>query len=258
MSANWSQLVRFVVAGLCVISLSRGATVRGDDPPANPPAQKKEEPQPRDAKSAPGKKLLKLTADEETQALGFARSQHPELADLLEGLKKNDPKEYAKALLDLHRAQVRIGRLADKNPERFSLELSLWKTESRIRLLAAQLAMEGDETSEAGLKALLAERRELKVQLAQLDRTKALKNVADLDRQLETLQANPAEQDEKELNKLKQSVAKQQKVVVKSKKKKAKDAAAPEGTPSPEPKAKKASKKEASKPGIKTDASKID
>lgn len=256
MPSTWSQLVRFAWATICVASLSFRGAARGDDPPANPPTEKKEEPKP--AKSAPAKKLQKLTDDEETQAINFARSQHPELADLLAGLKKNAPKEYANALLDLHRAQVRIGRLADKNPERFTLELALWKTESRIRVLAGQLAMGGDEATEAGVKALLAERRSLKVQLVQLDRTKASKQVAELDRQLETLQTNPAEQDEQELNKLKQSVTKQQKVVAKPKKKKGKEAATPEGTSSPEPKAKKANKKEAAKPEVKTEPAKSD
>lgn len=220
MRAICSQLMRFAVAAACVAGLSFGAAARGDDPPANPP-EKQDDSQRHNADPAQAKKLLKLTVEQETQALYFARSQHPELADLLERLKKNDPKEYGRALLDVHRAQVRIGRLAEKDPQRFALELSLWQTDSRIRLLAAQLVMGGDETLEAGLKPLLAQRRELKLQLVQLDRTKAVQHLDELDRQLETLQANPAEQDEKELNKLKQSVAKRQKGTVKPKKKKA-------------------------------------
>lgn len=223
----------------CAAALSFPLAVRGDNPPKDSAAQKAE--QKTRSAEVPSKKLQKLSADEETSALEFARSQHPELAELLEQLKKNNPKEYGRALLDLHRAQDRIGRLADKNPERFALELALWRTESRIRLQAAQLAM-GDESQEAALKPLLAERRELKLQLLQLDREKAVQRVAELDRQVQGLQTNPEQQDDQELAKLKQAAAKQQKATAKPAKKKAKTAAAPETIPTKEQKSKKPGK----------------
>src|SRR5436305_1545128 len=80
-----------------------------------------------------------LTADEEQQALGFARSQHPELVPLLERLREDDPNEYRKALTDLYRAQQKLHRMADQNPERHSLSLALWNVQSRINLLTARM-----------------------------------------------------------------------------------------------------------------------
>src|SRR5690349_1300294 len=59
-----------------------------------------------------------LTPDQQEQALAFARTQHPELADLLETLKERNPKQYGKALQDLLRAQQRLHRMADQNPVR--------------------------------------------------------------------------------------------------------------------------------------------
>jgi hypothetical protein len=152
-----------------------------------------------------------LTKDEEQQALGFARSQHPELADLLEKLKEGNPKEYGKALQDLHRAQQKLYRLADQNPERYALELGLWKVESRIRLLMAQMVMEGDGAQDDNLKSLLGERRTLKIELLQLDHGRAVERLTNLDRQLEQLLRDPEGDTEKELSKLKQSAGNQAK-----------------------------------------------
>ncbi len=168
------------------------------------------------------KKIQKLTAEQEEQALGFARSQHPELAELLERLKKNDRKEYARAMLDLHRARNRVERFAEKQPERFALELALWKVDSRIRLLAAQMVISRDEGVDAELKPLLAERRHLKLQLVQLERAKLVERSAQLDRQLAELQTDPESRDEQELAKLKENVVKRQKAPVKPSRKKAK------------------------------------
>lgn len=152
-----------------------------------------------------------LTGEQQTQALGFARSQHPELADLLEKLRDNDPKEYGRALQDLFKAQQRLFRLADKAPQRYALELNLWKVESRIRLVMAQMVMGEDATQDETLKSLISERRQLKIELLQLDRGQSAERLANLDRQLEQMQRDPQGDTEKELAKLKQNVGKQAK-----------------------------------------------
>jgi hypothetical protein len=152
---------------------------------------------------------LSLTAEEEQQALGFARSQHPELVPLLEKLREDSPNEYRKALTDLYRAEQKLHRMADQNPERYAIALGLWNVQSRINLLAARMIREADGAHDDALKSLLAERRHLRIELLQLDRTKAAERVANLDAQLIQLQQDPDGDVEKELSKLKQTAAHQ-------------------------------------------------
>src|SRR5262249_35179058 len=153
-----------------------------------------------------------LTAEQQQQALGFARTQHPELADLLEKLKEANPKEYRNALQELFRAEQKLHRMADQNPQRYALELRLWKVGSRIRLHMAQLVMEGEGAQDENLQALLSERRNLKIDLLQFDRAKAVERLTNLDRQLEQLQRDPEGDLAKELAKLKQTAGKQARV----------------------------------------------
>ena len=75
-----------------------------------------------------------ISPEREAAAILFARENHPELAALLDGLKKNAPREYQAALVDLDRAVERIGKLKDKSPDRHQVELAEWKITSRIRL----------------------------------------------------------------------------------------------------------------------------
>jgi len=150
-----------------------------------------------------------LTAEEEQQALGFARSQHPELLPLLEKLQEDNPNEFRKALTDLHRAGQKLHRMADQNPERYALSLALWNVQSRINLLAARMVREVEGTHDETLKPLLAERRRLRIELLQFDRTRAAERVANLDVQLNQLQQDPDGDIEKELSKLKQNAAHQ-------------------------------------------------
>jgi len=150
-----------------------------------------------------------LTADEEQQALGFSRSQHPELVPLLERLREDDPNEYRQALSDLYRARQKLHRMADQNPERHSLALALWNVQSRINLLTARMVREADGAHDDTLKSLLTERRRLRVELLQFDRTRAAERVANLDAQLNQLRQDPDGDVEKELSKLKQTAAHQ-------------------------------------------------
>lgn len=152
-----------------------------------------------------------LTVEEEEQALGFARSQHPELVPLLEKLKEDNPHEYRKALTDLYRAQQKLHRMADQNPERYALALRQWNVQSRINLLAARMIREADETRDETLKSLLAERRQLRIEMLQFDRTKLAERLASLDAQLTQLQQDPDGDIDKELSRLKQSAANQAK-----------------------------------------------
>lgn len=103
----------------------------------------------------------------ESTALEFAREHHPELAALLKRLKAGSPQGYEEAIRDLSRVNERLARMRGRAPERYELELELWKLDSRIRLLAARLAMNDDPELRDQLQTLI--RKKLDVRKASLE-----------------------------------------------------------------------------------------
>ena len=128
-----------------------------------------------------------ITPEREAAALAFARDNHPELASLLDGLKRNAFKEYQAALVDLDRAVERLGKLKERSPDRHEFELAEWKITSRIRLLAARLTMSADPTVEAELRVALRERLELRLSAQRTERDRLQTRVTKLDQQIEEM-----------------------------------------------------------------------
>jgi hypothetical protein len=78
--------------------------------------------------------------ENETEVLAFVRENHAELADVLGVLKSKDPVEFHKAIAELGQVSRNLAAMKIRNPKRFEVELDVWKTRSRVELLAAQLA----------------------------------------------------------------------------------------------------------------------
>lgn len=144
-----------------------------------------------------------LSAKAEAAALEFARTHHAELASLLEQLKTNAPSEYRSAMIELDKTRERLDRSREKTPERANLELAEWKVNSRIRLLAARMAMGGEPSLEADLKTALRERVELRSQLLIDERDRVRRRLEKLDETIAEQQRRAADQVEKEFAGLK-------------------------------------------------------
>lgn len=142
----------------------------------------------------------------EAAAISFAQENHAELASLLEGLKKNAPKEYQAALQDLDRAVEKLAKIKERSPERHEYELADWKMTSRIRLLAARLTMSSDPAGEAELRAALRERFEFRLAAQRADRDRMQARVTKLDQQIEEMSANADAIVEKQFSDLRKSL----------------------------------------------------
>jgi hypothetical protein len=116
------------------------ASVRSDD---RKPAEKAQ-PGPKGSETPARKAALPsppaITPENETEAIGFVREHHPELAKVLEVLKPMNPVEYRKAIAELWQVSRSLNDLKTRNPKRFEVALDVWKAKSRVELLAAQLA----------------------------------------------------------------------------------------------------------------------
>src|SRR5690606_27822486 len=81
-------------------------------------------------KSKPAAQSAEADVADEQAAIDFARRPHPELATLLRPMKSALPKDYQKAVRELERVSDRLTRMETRSPERYAIELDLWKAEA--------------------------------------------------------------------------------------------------------------------------------
>lgn len=176
-----------------------------DKPPVNDKAAIEKSGNDKAAKK-PAAVVLPISPERETAAIEFAQQNHPELVPILQGLKKNGRKEYQAALADLDRTADRLTKLKEKSPERYEFQLAEWKISSRIRLLAAKLAMGEDPSVESELRAALRERVELRLNAQRTERDKLQKRVEKLDQTIGELASKTDSQIETQLQELKSTM----------------------------------------------------
>ncbi len=148
---------------------------------------------------------------DEKAAFAFASTHHPELAEILQTLRKANKQQFQTAISELSRDRERVERLSERDSERAALVLQSWKVDSRIRLEMARFTMTQDSEREARIKELLKERVESRRQLLELDRRRAQLRLAKLDEQLAQQKDTSDKQLAAEWERLKKSVAGQAK-----------------------------------------------
>ena len=122
-----------------------------------------------------------LTAEQESAALAFVAEHHPELSALLRQLKGMDQVGHVRALRDLSKAQERLALLKTRAPDRYEVDLAIWKIDSRVRLIAAQSVKGMDDVAKAQIVSLLTERNQLKIAQLQAERDRLAQRIEKLD-----------------------------------------------------------------------------
>ncbi len=150
-------------------------------------------------KLPPNDKVLAINAQQEESAKTFVRDNHPELANLLNNLKESRPKEYQKAMRDLTRVSERLATMKANNAERYELELAVWKSESRIQLLAARLQMSESKDLREQLRQAIGERFDLKLAVLKFERDMYRDRAERADAQLQKLDQQRSDMVEKQL-----------------------------------------------------------
>lgn len=133
-------------------------------------------------------KSAQITPQREAAALDFVREHHPNLAGVVEHLKKSRPEEYDRAIRELVRTAERLAQWRNRDEQRYKLELQAWKVKSRVQLLVARLSMGRDSELEAELKKLLAEHFDIQLELARRNRAQMQERLDKLDEQIGRLE----------------------------------------------------------------------
>jgi len=141
--------------------------------------------------SKPARGRRPAMAEVDREAVGFARAHHPELADLLERMRKNNPRAYRAAIQDLSRDQGRLERLQERAPERYEFELQLWTMDSRIRLLAARAIRGNMEEARPQLQALMQERHDFRLKHLRAEKERMTNRMARVEATIAELEQHP-------------------------------------------------------------------
>jgi hypothetical protein len=147
-----------------------------------------------------------FTPEREAAALSFVKQHHPELQDLLSQLKSSNRPEYRRAINELFLASERLAASQERDPLKYELDLRAWKIESRIRLLAARLAMNDNDVLQGELKELLLEKVEVQLEQQLLERQRVASRLEKLDTSIERLRSQREVEAQKALTKVLQEV----------------------------------------------------
>ena len=152
-----------------------------------------EETSPESAEKAakPARGRRPAIAEIDREAVGFARAHHPELADLLERMRKNNPRAYRAAIQDLSRDRGRLERLHERAPERYEFELQLWTMDSRLRLLAARAIRGNAEEVRPQLQALMQERHDFRLKHLRAEKERMTNRMARVEATIAELEQHP-------------------------------------------------------------------
>lgn len=123
---------------------------------------------------------------EETEAsiLEFAKREEPGLFELLRFLKQKRTASYQQALRETGRTQQKLEVLKEKDPELYEIESQLWRTRSKLSLLAAQLSVKDDSQLEKQLASLVRDLESQELARVTLLRDRAAKQLEKLDAQV--------------------------------------------------------------------------
>jgi hypothetical protein len=166
---------RSIALSLVVLSLIGLASVTADEP-------------------ARGKKGSSSPAPESTMAareavvLPFVRTNHPELADLLEQLKAMRPVQYERAIAELWQTTRMLANFKKNDERRYQAALDLWKARSRAELLAAELVGAPNPERETQLRAALDNQIAAELRQQRLERELLAARLRKLDETIERLE----------------------------------------------------------------------
>ncbi len=176
-----------------------GQTVSASDPPATTVFA--DAPKAVD-KSAEKKLRTELSESDLTATMAFASENHPELARLLQHLRKSRSLEFQRAARELNQQIEVLEKLKEKNPARYEHQLQLWKDDSQIRVLVAKWSLSKDEAIEKQIRQLLMQRRDTKVAQLKAEQKRLSDQLEKVEKQLTTISDMPEAQIDREWEQL--------------------------------------------------------
>lgn len=188
-------LTLLILAFACCDSQTASAA----DPPAT--SVRADVPKPLE-KSADKKVRPEFSESDLVATMAFASEHHPELARLLEHLRKSRSNEFQRAARELNQQILVLEKIKEKNPARYEHQLQLWKEDSQIRVLVAKWSLSKGEDIEKQIRRLLQQRRDTKVAQLKAEQKRLAEQLQKVEKQLTTLSEMPDSQIDREWEQL--------------------------------------------------------
>ena len=157
-------------------------------------------------KSTQKSRPIAVTPERVAAVMTFVERNHPELADLLEHLKANQPREYEQAIRDLHRVTERLAQIQERDAVHYELEVALWTSQSKVQLLSAQLRMADSEEIRSQLRDALSHQMDARLAVLRHERQRSADRLAKMDREIARLETERQVLIEKQLQILSRTV----------------------------------------------------
>jgi len=154
-----------------------------------------------DGKTADKKSRADVSETDLTAAMGFASEHHPELAGLLEQLRKSRPHEFQRAVRELNQQIRTLEKLREGNPTRYAHQLELWKGDSQIRVLVAKWSRTQDDALEQEIRVLLQQRRDMKLAQLKVDQQRLTEQMQKVEKQIAAVSDSQLEREWEQLAK---------------------------------------------------------
>jgi hypothetical protein len=140
---------------------------------------------PRPTTAKPNKKSpMAVTPEREAAVRTFVERNHPELSGLLAHLKESQPREYERAVRELHRVTERLAGIQERDPLQYELELKLWTAQSEVQLLAARLKMGQTREIKDQLRQALGAQADAKVALLKHEKSRVADRLGKIERDI--------------------------------------------------------------------------
>src|SRR5438874_927797 len=172
--------------------------------PATGSASPKKEAPKKEIKAKPA---IAVTPEREAAVMTFVQRNHAELADLLVYLRASQPEEYERAIKEIFRTTERLATIQERDPLQYELEVTAWKGQSRVQLLAAKLKMGSSDELVKQLRAALQVQNDAKVALLKHERQKAADRMEKLESDIARLETSGDEIIDKQMKLLARAAA---------------------------------------------------
>ncbi|MDA1230393.1 MAG: hypothetical protein O2856_06435 [Planctomycetota bacterium] len=143
-----------------------------------------------------------LSESDLVATMAFASEHHPELARLLEHLRKSRSNEFQRAARELSQQMQVLEKLKERNSPRYENQLKLWKEDSQIRVLVAKWSHSKDEAFEQQIRQLLQQRRDTKLAQLKAERQRLTDQLQKVETQMATFSESPDSEIDREWEQL--------------------------------------------------------
>ena len=112
---------------------------------------------------------IQVDRETESKAIGLVNAHLPELKDVLDRLRADQPRQYDRAIRDLAKSVRKLDLAKNRDERLYEIELELVKAQNQVNLLTAKLKVRDSQSDRKQLRNSVARLQKAQVARAQYD-----------------------------------------------------------------------------------------